>query len=140
MNKSSPPCPPSSALSPLSLSSSPLPGLGHQSLSRHFWPAGKKHGRGPAKNNILRFTIRHGCMAKGSHGLPKVSHGPALPFLFTLCGRATPEMTLRPYQGWPVCRAGGLRPSSIPLDTPRRKPMRFDKTSSESPFLFWKLR
>jgi hypothetical protein len=36
---------------------------------------------------------------------------------WTPCGRATPEPTLWPFQGWPVRRAGGLRPSSTPLDT-----------------------
>jgi hypothetical protein len=34
------------------------------------------------------------------------------------CGRATPETVLRPFQGWPAFWAGGLRPSSTPLDTP----------------------
>jgi hypothetical protein len=28
-----------------------------------------------------------------------------------------------PFQGWPTHRAGGLRPSSTLLDTPRRMPM-----------------
>jgi hypothetical protein len=30
---------------------------------------------------------------------------------------------LTTFQGWPVSRAGGLRPYSTPLDTPRRTPM-----------------
>jgi hypothetical protein len=50
---------------------------------------------------------------RGIHGLPKVSPGPAKPDLSTPCGRATPK---RPYG----CLGGGLRPSSSPLDTPRR--------------------
>jgi hypothetical protein len=32
-------------------------------------------------------------------------------------------VALWPFHGGPTCRAGGLRPSSIPLDTPRRTPM-----------------
>jgi hypothetical protein len=39
------------------------------------------------------------------------------------CGRTTPEMALRPFQGWPARRAGGLWPSSTPLDTPRHMPL-----------------
>jgi hypothetical protein len=60
----------------------------------------------------------HGRMATGGHGLLKVLPGPAMPHLSTLCGWDTSEMGLRPFQGWPDHRAGGLRLSSIPLDTP----------------------
>jgi hypothetical protein len=35
------------------------------------------------------------------------------------CGWATPKTTLWPFQGLPARRVGDLRPSSIPLDTPR---------------------
>jgi hypothetical protein len=49
-------------------------------------------------------------MARGIHGLPKVSPRTALPNPSTPCGRATPETTLRPFLGWPAPRAGGLRP------------------------------
>jgi hypothetical protein len=59
-------------------------------------------------------------MAKGIHGLPKVSSGPALPNPSTPCGRATPETALRPFRRWPAHRAGGLWLSATPLDTPRR--------------------
>jgi hypothetical protein len=41
----------------------------------------------------------------------------------TPCGRVTPETALRLFQGWPAHRAGGVRPSSTPLDTLRRTPM-----------------
>jgi hypothetical protein len=34
-------------------------------------------------------------------------------------GRPGGFATLRPFRGWPALRASGLRPSSIPLDTPR---------------------
>jgi hypothetical protein len=33
----------------------------------------------------------YGCMARGGHGLLKVSSGPAMPYPSTPCGRATPE-------------------------------------------------
>jgi hypothetical protein len=62
--------------------------------------------------------------AIGDHGLPKVSPGPAMPYPSTPWGQATPETALWPLQGWPACRAGSLNPSSIPLDTPRRTPMK----------------
>jgi hypothetical protein len=48
-----------------------------------------------------------------------------MPYPSTPCGRATPETAIRPFQGWPARRAGGLQPSSTPLDTPRRTPMVF---------------
>jgi hypothetical protein len=38
----------------------------------------------------------------------------------------TPETALWPLQGWPACSAGSLRQSFIPLDTPRRTPMKGD--------------
>jgi hypothetical protein len=44
-------------------------------------------------------------MGKGIQGLPKVSSGPAMPDLYTPCGRATPQTALL---------------SSSPLDTPSR--------------------
>jgi hypothetical protein len=60
------------------------------------------------------------CQAVASgHGLPKVLHRPAMPDPFTPCGRAISETASRPFQGWPTHRAGGLQPSSIPLETPR---------------------
>jgi hypothetical protein len=61
----------------------------------------------------------HGLMERGGHGLPKVSPRTAMPFSSTPCGRATPETALEPFQGWPACRASGLRSSSTPLDTSR---------------------
>jgi hypothetical protein len=65
----------------------------------------------------------HGRMARGGNGLPELSPGPATPNSSTSCGRATPETTLWPFQGWPACRAGGLQLSPTPLDTPRCTPM-----------------
>jgi hypothetical protein len=41
------------------------------------------------------LTYPHGRMARGDHGIPKVSPGPALPYPFTPCGRATPETAVR---------------------------------------------
>jgi hypothetical protein len=74
---------------------------------------------GPITNDIGV----HMHMARGGHGLPKVSPGPAMPYPSTPWGRATPEMNLRLFLGWLTRRASGLRPSSTPLDTPRRTPM-----------------
>jgi hypothetical protein len=59
-------------------------------------------------------------MARGIHGLPKVSPRPAMPDPSMPCRRATPETALCPFWVWPTRRTGSLRPSSIPLDTPRR--------------------
>ena len=39
---------------------------------------------------------RHGRMARGGLGLPKVSLGPAIPYSSTPCGQANPEKALRP--------------------------------------------
>jgi hypothetical protein len=39
----------------------------------------------------------------------------------TPCRQVTPEMFLE----WPACRAGGLQPSSTPLDTPRHTSLNF---------------
>jgi hypothetical protein len=61
--------------------------------------------------------------ARGGHGHPKVSLGPTMPYPSKPCGQATPETALRPFQGWPRCRASGLRLSSIHLDTPRHMSM-----------------
>jgi hypothetical protein len=51
----------------------------------------------------------HGYMARGGHGLPKVSLGPAMSYLSTL-----------PKQLYGM--ASNLQPSTL-LDTPRRTPM-----------------
>jgi hypothetical protein len=37
----------------------------------------------------------HGRMARGGHGLPKVSPRLAMPYRFMTCGRATPETAVR---------------------------------------------
>jgi hypothetical protein len=63
------------------------------------------------------ISQQHGRMARGGHGLPKVS----LP-LYAL-QVAIPETALLPFQGWPAHRAGSLRPSCTPLVTPRRTPL-----------------
>jgi hypothetical protein len=61
--------------------------------------------------------------ARGGHGLPKVSPGLAMPYPSTPCRQATPETALRPFQGWPSCRVGDLRPSFTLLDTSYQPPM-----------------
>jgi hypothetical protein len=48
-----------------------------------------------------------------------------MPNASTPCGRATLEMALWLFQEWPAHTAGGLRPSSTPLDNPRCMPMPF---------------
>jgi hypothetical protein len=67
----------------------------------------------------------HGRMARGRHGLPKDSPGPAMPDPSMPCGRTTLEIALRPFLGWPAAQ----RPSSTLLDTPRRTPMSFHLSS-----------
>jgi hypothetical protein len=74
---------------------------------------------------------RHGRMARGGHGLPKVSPGLAMPNPSTLCRLATPETALRLFIGWPAHRAGSLQLSSTLLDTPRR-PLMFEGPSMTS--------
>jgi hypothetical protein len=66
----------------------------------------------------LCFEQAH--MGRGIHDLLKVSPGPAMPNPSTPCRWATPKTALRSFWGWLVRRAGGLRPSSTPLDTPGR--------------------
>jgi hypothetical protein len=62
-------------------------------------------------------------MARGGHGLPKVSPGPTLPNPSTPCGGATAETALQQFQGWPAPRAVSLQPSSSHFDTPSKTPM-----------------
>jgi hypothetical protein len=62
-------------------------------------------------------------IGRGGHGLPKVSTGPAIPYLSMPCGRSAPETALWPIQGRPADREGGLWPSFTPLDTPRHTAM-----------------
>jgi hypothetical protein len=81
--------------------------------------AGTNHPR-PRK----RRQEEHGCMARGGHGLPKVSPRPSMPYPYTPCGRATPETALRSFPVWPAHRAGSRRPSSTSLDTPGHTPMK----------------
>jgi hypothetical protein len=52
------------------------------------------------------------------HGLPKLSHRPTVPNPSTPYSQETPETTLRPIQGWPFRRAGGLQLTSTPLGRP----------------------
>jgi hypothetical protein len=66
-------------------------------------------------------------MARGGHGLHKVSGGPAIPYPSTPCKWATPETA----QGWPARKASGLQPFSTPLVTPRRTHMELTLTRSK---------
>jgi hypothetical protein len=80
--------------------------------------------------------VGHGRMARCGHGLPKVSPGPAKPYPSMPWGRVTPETALLSFLGWPAHKAGGLRPSSTPLDTPRRTPLFKDTHPTSLAFAF----
>jgi hypothetical protein len=49
----------------------------------------------------VKIGDKHGRMARGAHGLAKVSPGPSMPYLSMPCEWATPEMALQLFQGWP---------------------------------------
>jgi hypothetical protein len=65
----------------------------------------------------FRGGKKHGRMARGSHGLPKVSPGPAMHNTSTPCWWAIPETALWLFQGWPARRAG-VNGCLLPLWTP----------------------
>jgi hypothetical protein len=69
----------------------------------------------------------HSHMAKGGHGLPKVSSGSTMPYCSTPCRQGTPEMALWSFQQWPAHRAIDLRLSSTHLDTLHRTPYTYVK-------------
>jgi hypothetical protein len=60
----------------------------------------------------------HRRMARGGHGLPKVSPCPDMPYPSMPFRRDAPETALHPFQVWAPHRVGSLRLSSTPLDTP----------------------
>jgi hypothetical protein len=68
------------------------------------------------------------CMARGIHGLPKVSPRPAMPDPSRPCRRATPKIALWPFLCWSAHREASLQPFSTPLDTPRRTDLLCYKT------------
>jgi hypothetical protein len=82
--------------------------------------ASRSVGRNLPLFGLRDYGNHQGRTGRGIHGRTKVSCGPAMPNTYTPCGRATPQTALRPFGGWPARRAGGLRPSSSPLDTPSR--------------------
>jgi hypothetical protein len=65
----------------------------------------------------------HRCMARGSHGLPKVSPRPFMSYPSIPCGRAIPETVLQLFKEWPTHREDDLQPSSSHLDTLCHTPM-----------------
>jgi hypothetical protein len=73
-------------------------------------------------DDMLDLRI-HGRMARGCHGLPKVSIGLTMQALQRPCSLAAVSEVARP-------QGGHLRPSSTPLDTPRHTPV----LESTSPF------
>jgi hypothetical protein len=68
-----------------------------------------------APGPILPNALIQARTARGIHGLPKLSLGPVM----------------RPFMGLPARRANDLRPSSTPLDTPRRSGLRSSTLESE---------
>jgi hypothetical protein len=68
----------------------------------------------------LSSPIQQVLMARGIHELLKVSPRPTMPNPSTPYGRTTPKTAIWPFWRWPARRAGGLKPSSTPLDTPYR--------------------
>jgi hypothetical protein len=79
------------------------------------------------------IMITKGChrrMARGGHGLSKVSLGPVVPYPFTPYGQAT----LRAVLALPTRKVGGLRPASTPLDAPRHTPIERITPSSTGHF------
>jgi hypothetical protein len=73
------------------------------------------------------MDICQGVTMDSTKSLTFPSHYPCMP-----CMRATPETALRPFQGWLDRRAGGLWPSSTPLDSPRRTPMFTDQEKPDT--------
>jgi hypothetical protein len=74
------------------------------------------------------FHRIHGRMARGDYGLPKDSPGPAKPYPSTSCGQLPLKRVAGVHSGGDgsgvdTSRAGSLRPSSTPVDTPRRTPL-----------------
>jgi hypothetical protein len=121
-------------------------------LTSHLSPLAPHHGVHPAAAGVPGAAASRGGsprggrrreatpaahrrMERGGHGLPKVSLGPAMPDPSMPCWRATPETALRPFQGWPARRTGGLRLSSTPMDTLCRTPMQPPKTEAEEAWL-----
>jgi hypothetical protein len=76
---------------------------------------------------ICTFAIPHRHMERGGHGLPKVLPQPAMLDLSMPCRQAALETALWQFQEWPThgTGAGGLQPSTTPLDNPNRTPMAF---------------
>jgi hypothetical protein len=77
----------------------------------------------PSFSHFFKISVdayNRGRGARGGHGLLKASLRPAMTNPSTTCGQAT---TKKAVLGWLTRRAGGLRPSSTLLETPRRAPL-----------------
>jgi hypothetical protein len=70
-----------------------------------------------------RRNKSNGRMARGGHGVSKISLGPAMLYPFMPCGRPPLKWTYGHFRSGCPCRAGGLRPSSTLLDTPYCTPL-----------------
>jgi hypothetical protein len=105
---------------------SPVPGHGADDVWRASHPHGQHAGErrrcfiantavcsAPAPTST-RPTSLHGRMARGGHGLPKVSPGLFMPYPSKHCGRATPETVLQPFQRLPAHTVVSLQSSSTP--------------------------
>jgi hypothetical protein len=79
----------------------------------------------------------HGRIARGGHGLSKVSLGPTMPYLSTPCRRATPDTAILLSQRRPTHRVGSPRPSSTHLETPCCTPMQESKEFSGAVHRSW---
>jgi hypothetical protein len=85
----------------------------------------RTHACARRHTHVLARTNAHRRMAKGGHGLPNVSPGPAMPYLSMPCGQATLKQPYgcfwgSPPTGWTLDR---LQLFSNPLNTPHCSPM-----------------
>jgi hypothetical protein len=74
-----------------------------------------------AFSNIMAFTATGIGVWQGvprAHGLPEVSLGLTIPYPSMPCRRATADTVLRPFQGWPARKVGGLLAVFYPFVDP----------------------
>ena len=76
------------------------------SMALSLWPGALRRGR-------VQYDQAH--IARGIHGLPKVSPRPTMADPSTPYGQATPETALWLFWGWPTRRTVSLQQSFTPL-------------------------
>jgi hypothetical protein len=97
--------------------------IGHPLPYAYATQSGKRNmqergSRFAARSNFeANCVLAHWRMARGGHGLQKVSPEPVKGRHALLL--YTPKTALRLFQGWSACRAGNLQLYSPPLVTPR---------------------